>query len=231
MKPLLEVKDVSVRLGGKAIIRHVNFSLERAQSMAIIGPNGSGKTVLLRALLNMAPYEGEIILQKGARLGYVPQKIDADRHLPLTFMNLFAAKAEALKLPHSDIQFAIHSARLSDAIMKTPVGHLSGGQFQRGLIGFAVLGKPDIILLDEPTASIDAPGEEEMYDLIHRLQDEFEMSVIVVSHDLSFVYRYAGQVLCLNGKGICFGPPQDVLTSHTLKELYGSSFTHYHHLH
>ena len=98
----------------------------------------------------------------------------------------------------------------------TPVGHLSGGQFQRALIAFALLGKPNVLILDEPTASIDKPGEEQMYELVHRLQDEYGMTVILVSHDLSFVYQYATKVLCLNKVGLCFGAPEEALTPEVL---------------
>lgn len=92
--------------------------------------------------------------------------------------------------------------------MHTPVGHLSGGQFQRGLIAFALIGQPSVLLLDEPTASIDEPGEEHIYELIHRLQDQYGLASIMVSHDLSFVFRYATKVLCLNRGIICVGTPQ-----------------------
>jgi ABC-type Mn2+/Zn2+ transport system ATPase subunit len=90
-------------------------------------------------------------------------------------------------------------------MLEAPVGHLSGGQFQRGLIGFAIIGKPNVLLLDEPTASIDEPGEEHIYELIHRLQDQYDLAVIVVTHDLSFVYRYATKMLCLNKQGCVSG--------------------------
>jgi len=116
-------------------------------------------------------------------------------------------------------------------MLNTPVGHLSGGYFQRGLIGFALIGKPNVLLLDEPTASIDEPGEEDIYELIHRLQDQYKLAVITVSHDLSFVYRYATRVLCLNKRSVCIGPPREALTPEVLEKLYGPSFSYYVHDH
>jgi ABC-type Mn2+/Zn2+ transport system ATPase subunit len=114
-------------------------------------------------------------------------------------------------------------------MLKTPVGHLSGGQFQRGLIGFALIGNPNVLLLDEPTASIDESGEEHIYELIHRLQEQFKLAVITVSHDLSFVYRYATKVLCLNRRSVCMGTPREALTPEVLEQLYGPSHGYYQH--
>jgi zinc transport system ATP-binding protein len=114
-------------------------------------------------------------------------------------------------------------------MLETPVGHLSGGQFQRGLIGFALIGNPNVLLLDEPTASIDESGEEHIYELIHRLQDQFKLAVITVSHDLSFVYRYATKVLCLNRRSVCMGTPREALTPEVLEQLHGPSHGYYQH--
>jgi len=123
---------------------------------------------------------------------------------------------------------------LTKDLLETPVGHLSGGQFQRGLIGFALIGEPNVLLLDEPTASVDEPGEEHIYELIHRLQEERNLASIMVSHDLSFVFRYATTVLCLNRQQVCFGAPRETLSHDMLEKLYGESvgfYDHDHHTH
>jgi len=231
MAEILNVSNISVSFEGVPAVTNVSFSLEEKDALAIIGPNGAGKSVFLRALLGMQPYEGTMQWSAQARIGYVPQKIDADRHLPITFRNLFDAKAAILHATKEDINQIVKSVALDERILDTPVGHLSGGQFQRGLIAFALLGKPTVLILDEPTASIDKPGEEQVYELIHRLQDEFGITVILVSHDLSFVYRYATKVLCLNQSGICFGKPADALTKENLEKLYGGPTKFYHHMH
>jgi len=199
--------------------------------LSILGPNGAGKSVLLKALLGMLAYSGEILWEPSVRIGYVPQKIDADRHLPLTYRDLFNSKCRIAKVATGQIDEISQSVGLSREMLATPVGHLSGGYFQRGLIGFALIGKPNVLLLDEPTASLDEPGEEHIYELIHRLQHEYDLSVITVSHDLSFVYRYATRVLCLNRRSICIGTPQESLTPEVLEGLYGPSFSYYHHHH
>jgi len=228
---LLTVKNLSVRIEDKLIVDDLNFDLESRQRLSILGPNGAGKTVLLKALLNLIPYTGEIVWAPEVRLGYVPQKIDADIHLPLTFTDLFRAKCRTLKVPPADLDEVSNSIGLTRELLETPVGHLSGGQFQRGLIAFALIGKPNLLLLDEPTASVDEPGEEHIYELIHRLQDEHNLASIMVSHDLSFVFRYATNVLCLNRQRVCFGAPREALSPDVLEKLYGEPMGFYHHDH
>jgi zinc transport system ATP-binding protein len=228
---LLVVKNLNVAIEGKVILENLNFELEPRETLSILGPNGAGKTVLLKALLNLVPYSGEVCWSADVHIGYVPQKIDADRHLPLTFRDLFISKCRILKVALNEINAISQSVGLTREMLATPVGHLSGGQFQRGLIGFALIGNPNVLLLDEPTASIDESGEEHIYELIHRLQDQFKLAVITVSHDLSFVYRYATKVLCLNRRSVCMGTPREALTPEVLEQLHGPSHGYYHHDH
>ena len=230
MATILEVKNAGVSFDDGPVVHGVSFALEDGEGLAIIGPNGAGKTVFLRALLGSVPHEGEIIWSKHVKIGYVPQKIDADRHLPINFKNLLAAKARVIGATAKDVHGIVNDVGLDEDIMTTPVGHLSGGQFQRALIAFALLGKPNVLIFDEPTASIDKPGEEQMYELVHRLQDEYGITTILVSHDLSFVYRYATKVLAINKNEICFGSPEDALTPESLRKLYGPT-KFYHSMH
>jgi len=167
---------------------------------------------------------------EGTRLGYVPQKIDVDKHLPMNLLDLFHAKGQIIPLTEEELHRTIEDVGLPRASLTTPIGHLSGGQFQKALIVFALLGKPTVILFDEPTASIDVSGEDQVYELLHHIQDKYNVSTIVVSHDMNFVYRYASKVLCLNRRGLCFGTPADALTPEILQKLYGGGHKYYHHL-
>lgn len=228
---LLTVKHLSVQLEDRSVVEDLSFELAAGERLSILGPNGAGKTVLLKALLNLLPYRGEVRWSDDVRIGYVPQKIDADTHLPLTFTDLFRAKCKTLKIAFDEVADIAQRVGLTSQILKTPVGHLSGGQFQRGLIGFALIGSPNVLLMDEPTASVDEPGEEHIYELINRLQKQHNLASIMVSHDLSFVFRYATKVLCLNRLQVCFGSPTEALSSEVLTKLYGESVGFYDHRH
>ena len=113
------------------------------------------------------------------------------------------------------------------AAARQPIGTLSGGQFQRLLVAFALVGDPNVLLLDEPTAGVDEPGQERLNELVRRLQHEQGLTVLFISHELSVVYRYATDVLCLSRDRVCTGPPRTVLTPDLLHEMYGTP-TGYH---
>lgn len=231
MVTILKVQNLTVSFGEQTVVDGLSFVLSRGESLAVIGPNGSGKTVLLRALLGTVEHQGKISWASDTHIGYVPQKIEADRHLPINLKNLLSAKAKIIGLKDQDFNLIAREVGLSEDATKTPLGHLSGGQFQRALVAFALLGNPNVLILDEPTASIDRPGEEKIYELVHRLQEKYGLTVITVSHDLSFVYRYATKVLCLNKTGICFGTPEETLGQEILEKLYGGPYKYFHHKH
>lgn len=217
----LEVRDLAVRLGGTEVVRGVTFDLPRASCLAVIGPNGAGKTVLLRALIGALPHAGEVTWAADTVLGYVPQKLDIERDLPLNGRDFLRARAALAGSSAAMLAESLRSVGLAEAVLATPIGNMSGGQFQRLLIAFALLGRPNVLLLDEPAAGIDAPGQAHLNEVIHRLQDTQAMTVLLVSHDLSVVYRYADYVLCLGRHGASFGPPRAALTPDTLYEVYG----------
>jgi zinc transport system ATP-binding protein len=228
---ILRVKEVSVRLSGRVVIQSLSFDLDSGETLAIMGPNGAGKTVLLKALLGMVPHEGHIMWAENARIGYVPQKISADRQLPLLVRELLNAKANFLKLPTTDVDKVAEGVGLSPDLLKTNLGILSGGQFQKALIAFALLGQPNVILFDEPTTSLDELTEERIYELIEDLKQVHGLTILLVSHELSLVYRHATAVLCLNKAGLCFGKPSEVLTPAALEALYSAPQMYYRHLH
>lgn len=228
---VLEVQDLAVRLGGTDVVRDVTFDLPRASCLAIIGPNGAGKTVLLRALIGALPHTGKITWAADAVFGYVPQKLDIERDLPLNGRDFLRARAALAGSSAAMQGEAVRSVGLAEEVLSTTIGNMSGGQFQRLLIAFALLGCPNVLLLDEPAAGVDAPGQAQLNEVIHGLQDTRAMTVILVSHDLSVVYRYADYVLCLGSHGSCFGPPRSALTPETLQEVYGQPLGFHVHTH
>ncbi len=217
----LEVFELTVRFGETAVLERISFSVERGQTLGIVGPNGAGKTVLLRALIGAIPSEGSIRWAPGTRPGYVPQKLDLERDLPVTARELLFAKGRVARAARSEVDRVLSLVGLPLAVVGAPIGHLSGGQLQRLLVAFALLGGPNVLLLDEPTANVDEAGQESLGELLHRIQREEGLTLLLISHDLSVIYRYATQVLCLGHGRPCFGPPHEVLTTESLAELYG----------
>ncbi len=228
---VLSVRRLSVSPGDRTVIHDLSFEVARGENLAIIGPNGAGKTILLRALLKLLPYEGTIQWAAGTRLGYVPQSIAADRQLPLNVRDLLGAKARLLKLSTDAIPAAASIVNLAPELLDTRIGVLSGGQFQKVLITFALLGDPNVLLVDEPTASLDELAQEHIYELLERLRQEQNLTVVLVSHDLSVVYQFATKVLCLSGGRPCFGVPRDILTPDTLAAVYSAVPKFYQHVH
>jgi zinc transport system ATP-binding protein len=228
--PVLSVKNLSVRFGDKTVIPDLSFDVARGENLAIIGPNGAGKTVLFRALLDLLPHGGVVQWTPGTRLGYVPQSIAADRQLPLYVRDLLKAKTRLLKLPDAAIDHAAKIVDLEPELLNTRIGVLSGGQFQKALIAFALLGDPTVLLVDEPTASLDELGQEHIYELLEHLRLERHLTILLVSHDLSIVYQFATKVLCLS-KSPCFGPPKETLTPQTLAAVYSGVPKFYQHAH
>lgn len=222
MASLIDVSHLSVRFGSTVVLRDLTFSVPAGTSLAVIGPNGSGKTVLFKALIGAIPSEGTIRWAPGARIGYVPQKLDIDRDVPVTGWDFLRARVALDRGSRARIGQVLALVGLSEAASRQSIGALSGGQFQRLLVAFALVGDPTVLLLDEPTAGVDEPGQERLNELVHRLQREKGLTVLVISHELSVVYQYATAVLCLNHGESWFGPPKHVLTQDLLHEIYGT---------
>jgi zinc transport system ATP-binding protein len=226
---LLSVHNVTVALGNRVILRDLTFDVDTGDTLAIIGPNGSGKTVLLKALLGLIPHAGAIAWSPGTRLGYVPQKIAADRQMPLLVSDLLQAKSRFLRLPPGALARASGEVGLTPDLMKAGIGVISGGQFQKVLIAYALLGEPNVLLFDEPTASLDEMEEERVYELLEHLQSKQKLTILLVSHDLSVVFRSASKVLCLSKGRPCIGPPREILTPERLEATYSMPHKYYQH--
>ena len=222
---ILKVENLSVQFDGNKILEDLSFEVKKGDITAVIGPNGAGKTVLFRALLGLVPYSGEIIWQENIKVGYVPQRFIVERDLPLSVKEFLSYKGSKNKITEvlkwvgfqtKDEHHLIHH------LLNLPLGVLSGGELQKVLIAFALLGNPKVLLFDEPTTGVDIGGEETIYNLLKKLRDEHDLTVIFISHDIHVVYQYASNVLCLNREKICFGPPHQALNADELKKLYGT---------
>jgi zinc transport system ATP-binding protein len=222
---ILDVRDCAVVLDGQTLLSGVSFEVHKGEALAVIGPNGAGKTLLFKALLGLVPFRGTIAWRAGLRIGYVPQKFPVDKTVPLTVREFFLLKAKRFWFP--DQTFLKHLSHelslvgLSQEVLERPVGELSGGQLQRLLIGWVMLDHPEVMLFDEPTAGIDVGFQETVYHLLQRLQKERNTTILLISHELNIVYRYADQVLCLNREMLCHGKPHEVLHPQDLAKLFG----------
>jgi len=226
---ILEVRGLTVRFGDVRVLDNLSFTVADGEALAIIGPSGAGKTVLFKALIGALPYEGTIRWAADARVGYVPQKLDLERDLPITGADLLRAKERVARASREDTRRALELVNLEAEIASQPIGILSGGQFQRLLLAFAFLGRPRVLLFDEPTAGVDEPGEEILYETIQRLKQKHGLTLLLISHELSLVYRYATKVLCLGRGRSWLGPPTEILTPRMLAELYGSPMRYHVH--
>jgi zinc transport system ATP-binding protein len=227
--PALEVVNLSIGFDRINVIESLSFAVAHGSAMAIIGPNGAGKSVLAKALIGALPYTGTIQWEANTKLGYVPQKLDIERDLPITGRDFLCAKAAVACASQVDITNALGLVGLQMEAVGKPIGALSGGQFQRLLVAAALIGHPTVLLLDEPTAGVDEPGQDTLNDTLERLRKERGLTILFISHDLSVVYQHATNVLCLSRGRSCFGVTKTVLTPDLLAELYGAPVAYHVH--
>jgi len=216
---LLHVDRLSVRLGGRAVLQNVSLSLDAGEIVTIVGPNGSGKSTLLRAILGAVPRSaGSVRTAPGLRFGYVPQKLSIDPTLPMTvkrFLGLPRAVAPAL------LKEAVDKANVA-ALLSQQMGTLSGGQLQRVLLARALLTRPKVLILDEPTQGLDQPGSAAFYSQIEQVRRDLGCAVLMVSHELHVVMAASDRVICLNGHICCEGAPEQVASAPEYRALFGT---------
>jgi zinc transport system ATP-binding protein len=240
----LEIRDLSVRLGGTNVLEGVSADIRCGEVTALIGPNGAGKTTLLLAILGLVPYEGRIIFCRAAehgqgspKIGYVPQRLDFDRNAPLSVLDFFALSSQRRPVFLGHSRSARLSARTSlekagaAHLLDRPLGKLSGGEIQRVLLAAALRDAPDILILDEPVSGVDVAGEELFCDFLAQVHRREGFSLILVSHDLSVVSRHADRVICLNRRIVCQGARAEVLTPDNLQAIYGAGAHVFRHSH
>ncbi len=215
---LIEARDISVDLQGVEVLSHVTMGLTEGEIVTILGPNGSGKSTLLRALLGIVPVKsGTVARAPGLRLGYVPQRLAVDASLPMTVRRFLSLPK---RVTDADSAAALVRVGLEDIGGRQMAG-LSGGQFQRVLLARALLSRPQLLVLDEPTQGLDQPGEAAFYRLIAEVRRDTGAGVLMVSHDLHVVMAASDRVICLNHHICCEGTPRVVSNAPEYRALFG----------
>lgn len=216
--PLITADQLTVRHGGAAVLQSVDFTIAPGEIVTVIGPNGSGKSTLVRALIGLErAAEGRVTHRRGLRMGYVPQRLHIDAGLPMTVRRFLSLPR---RVGDAEAAAALDRVGVSEIGQRQMAG-LSGGQFQRVLLARALLARPEILVLDEPTQGLDQPGVAGFYRLIEEVRNQTGAAVLMVSHDLHVVMSATDRVICLNGHVCCEGTPEVVTDAPEYRALFG----------
>ena len=230
----IELQNVSVTRGGQELLRDVSMHIHCGQLTALIGQNGAGKTTLIRALLRQLPFTGAIrhVNEHGREIqrlqtGYVPQQMEFDREMPLTVQDLMASAFTRRpvwtgvgKATRQRILEALAEVNGQDLIDR-PLGRCSGGETQRVLLALSLHPAPDLLVLDEPVSGVDSNGLALFLETVNRLRSTRHMAILLVSHDLRMVRRYADHVVLLDKSVLAQGAPDHVYQTPEFDRVFG----------
>ncbi len=215
---LIQARNIGFRIGKRTILQDISFDLQAGQITTIIGPNGAGKSSLMNIVIGLTTdFDGEIHRQPGLRMGYMPQHTRINPLLPISVRRLMTLTQ---RCHEPEIRQALHKTGV-EHLLDQQIKGLSGGETQRVMLARTLLGKPDLLVLDEPTAGVDISGEVQLYELIARIRDETGSAILMVSHDLHLVMSKTDQVLCLNRHLCCSGKPESVSQHPEYLALFG----------
>ena len=231
-RPLLRLKDIRVTLSGQAILKGVTGGSPSGRITAVMGTNGAGKSTLLKVLLREVPFKGELVFTCGhdhshptpSQIGYVPQRLKVEANLPLTVRDLFGLALSqkpwfwpGVGLPDAEVAQLLTYVHLNSNALDKQVERLSGGELQRVLLALALEPKPELLMLDEPASGIDFVDKALYHERIAEINEERGTTVILVSHDLDLIRKYAHHVLWLEGGVVAAeGTPEEVLLADRL---------------
>ncbi|MEA1983817.1 MAG: ABC transporter ATP-binding protein [Campylobacterota bacterium] len=209
-KSVIEVQNLSFSYAKQSVLKDVNFTIKERSFLAIIGPNGGGKSTMLKLLLGINPLQkgeirilGQEYLEQIHNIGYVPQNTNINVNFPISVLEVVMMGQNSLKkrlfgYKKEEKEQAVEALKKvnMDAFFNKPISALSGGQRQRVFIARALFSNPKILLLDEPTSSIDTEGSKQVYETLEELNRE--ITVVVVSHDISVILQYATEAFYIN---------------------------------
>jgi zinc transport system ATP-binding protein len=234
MTNLIKANEVSLVLGNKKILQEVSLTIQKGDFITIIGPNGAGKSMLLKSIIGLIePDRGTIERKKNLSIGYVPQQLKVEYVLPLTAREFLSLKKNVDSV---QLEKTIADTKI-ESVLDKALYALSSGEFQRVLLTNALLGAPDLLILDEFAQNLDITGQLELYALLDEIYQKAQgsASILMVSHDLHFVMSSTKQVVCLFHHICCSGAPQQVIQDPAFISLFGAKaqglLTTYQHSH
>lgn len=230
----IKMQDIGVTIGEQTILEHINLHIHCGTLAAIIGKNGAGKSTLIKALLGEIPHSGTIEFKdredghmQKLTIGYVPQSLNIEKKTPISVFDMIASYQSRFpvflkknKKLYENIRKHLEIFQAEDLIDKQ-VCNLSGGELQRVLLSMAVMDEPNLLLLDEPVSGIDQNGMDRFYQTISELKRNYDLAVILISHDLDYVAQYADQVILLDGTVKKQGTVRQVYESEEFREVFG----------
>jgi ABC-type Mn2+/Zn2+ transport system ATPase subunit len=229
MSTLVEFDRVSVGYGHRPILAGLNFAIAEGDFLGMVGPNGSGKTTILRVILGtLEPVAGTVRRAAGLRFGYVPQRDQVDYGFPLTALEV-VLMGRYDRIGKGRRPTADDRARAMRALEQVGIGELagkhlldmSGGQRQRTLIARALVGEPNVLVLDEPTSGMDLVSTTQILAFVRDLHERSGLTVIMVSHALNEVANYVEQIALVVSNGFRIGPVDEIMSESVLREVYG----------
>ncbi|MBL8630811.1 MAG: metal ABC transporter ATP-binding protein [Rhodospirillaceae bacterium] len=232
MAALISLNGVGLSHGAKHILNHVDLAVDEREIVTLIGPNGAGKSSLVKIALGLEkPSQGQVTRRADLRIGYLPQRFAIDAALPMSVRRILTLTAKADDAMLREALREVGVENLIDA----SVHNLSGGELQRVMLARALIRRPNLLVLDEPTQNMDIGGSVECYQIIQRVRDRTNCGVLLVSHDLSIVMAATTRVYCLNGHVCCSGHPDDVSRDPEFLRMFGPTgagtlavYTHHH---
>lgn len=235
----IRLVDFGVTLQGRKVLEGIHLHMHCGELTSLIGPNGAGKTTLMRAMVGELPHtgtlrfihHGNIESRQPLRIGYVPQKLELDRTSPTTVLDLFASALGRWPL-WVGTRAKVRREALAklepvgaEALLDRRLSEISVGQLQRVLLALALTPVPELLLLDEPVAALDQGGMERFYQTVSQMRTEFDLSILLVSHDLTSAAQFADRMILLNKGVLCDGPPREVLLNPLIRQTFGFGFT------